>query len=571
MMNINIWAITRKIASKWQFRELSRPIRQLRLASHSSSPVSAAEITSPQVSSESSSLIHESLRKYMRWYPQDEATNGTILSYMELSRNAHHTQNLLVGIVYENSNIKALSKLLEALLADPLASGSKTWFRNLESRPRDVNNIISFSSEDLVESLLPEEFQRSTNRITAHSPILSADYRSEFGGVFEPIDSKPNDLVFLEINNDDDVLNLVDSCHFFIYVSSELSTLMDAIPRQIQKKILVAAVDNPEYSPLSSESSPVTFDMNNNVTHHGVKIDSIKMVQGVHGYLARGSKAGSEYFDDLQDSNILELYKLVLWFLRTENLKQWLLLVIREEIIQNTLLEQYIRNVHDDLHLHTVTECSSSMHAELQKDFIPTTNNFFRRKLRWWMLYWKNDNVEYALKDYFMSHFMPKSISAYNFVKGQLVARLEEQKYAKYPDTFDVSNPLEAFKQKLINERVLVEVQLVVYASIMSAFVYYQLPLTLLSVLGYGWFGIQAKTAVAVTSLGWILGFNQVSKQWHDFSNKWLSQLYEEVRLVISNGCIDNGLLKELNVRYEAASNLARIKTEVVQALNKAK
>lgn len=476
-----------------------------------------------------------------------------------------------MGIVYENHNIKASSKLLEALLADPLASGSNIWFQALESRPRDVNNLVTISSEDLVELLLPEAFQRTTNKIIAASPVLSAAYRSQFGEIFKSLESKPNDLVLLEINSDADVPDLVDACHFIIYVSREFSTFLETLPRPVQDKILVTAIDNHEYSPLSTEASPATFDTNNNVTHHAVKINSEKLVQGIHEYLARGPKAGSEYFDDLQSSNILELYKLLLWFLRTENLRDWLLQVVREEINHNTLLEQYIRNVHDDLRLHAVAECSSNMHAELQNDFMPSTNNFFRKKLRWWMLYWKNDNVEYALKDYLMSHFMPKSISAYNYVRGQLVARLQEQKYADYPDTFNVSNPLEAFKQKLINERILLEVQLVVYASIVSAFVYYQLPLTVLSVLGYGWFGIQAQTAVAVTSLGWVLGFNQVSKQWHEFSDKWLAQLYEEVRLVISNGCIDNGLLKELSARYERAKDLARVKREVVEAIDKAK
>lgn len=568
-MNKVIRLVPRTIPSWRTTPFLSRAVGQFRHSSSSSSSSNSVDVSNG--STHQIDHIHESLRKYMRWYPQDEVTYATIQTYLELYRNIHHTQDLLVGIVYENPQIKKSSKLLEALLADPLSSGSESWFQTLESRPRDINNMVSFSSDELVELLLPEAFQRTTNKITAESPVLSAAYRSQFPQVFDPLDSKPNNLILLEVNRDSDVSKLVDVCHFFIYVSNEFSTLMDAMPRHVQKKILVTVVDNPEYSPLSSEVSPVTFDMHYNVTHHAVKINSHKMVLGVREYFAEGSKAGSDYFDNLQQSNILELYKFLLWFLRTENLRDWLFHVIREEISHNTILEQYIRNVYDDLRLHTLIDCSSSMHAELQKDFIPNTDKFFLQKLRWWMLYWKNDNVEYALKDYFMANFMPKSISAYNYVKGQVVARLEDQKFAKYPDTFSISNPLDAFKQNLINERILLEVQLVVYATIMSAFIYYQLPFTILSLLGYGWFGIQAKTAIAVTSLGWVLGFNQVSKQWHEFSHKWLAKLYDEVRLVISKGCIDNGLLKELNARYEGAKDLARIRREVAESLDKVK
>lgn len=514
-------------------------------------------------------LVQEALRKYMRWYPQDAVTYATIQTYMDLRRNSGHTQNLLVGVVYENDHIKKSTKFVEALLADPLASGNDRWFSALESRPRDINNMIVYLDHEKAELLLPEAFQRTTNQMTAESPILSGDRRPRYPEVFEGLDDHTNNIILLEINRHDDVPKLVDVCHYYIYVTSEFSTLMDWMPRHVQKKILLTVVDNSEYSPLSSETSPVTFDMKYNVTHHAVKISSKKVVQGAKDYLTQGTQAGSHYFDTLQQSNIIEVYKFLLWFSRTQVLSQWQFHIIRDEISQNTLLEEYIHNVYEDLRLNSIASCSSEMHSELQKDLIPNTDEFFSRKLRWWMLYWKNDNVEYALKDYFMKGFMPKSIAAYNYLKGQLVARMQEQKYAKYNDSFEVTNPLEAFKLKLINERILLEVQLVIYTTIVSAFVYYQLPLTILSLVGYGWFGIQANTAVAVTTLGWVLGFNQVSKQWHEFTEKWLHQLYEEVRLVISKGCVENGLLKELNARFEAAKELAEIKKLVVEALDK--
>lgn len=520
--------------------------------------------------SEPSDLVLASLRKYMRWYPQDAVTYSTIQTYLDLRTSLSRTQSLLVGVVYENDRIKSSSKMLEALLADPLATNNEQWFSELERRPRDINNMIAYSHQKDSELLLPESFQRTTNKLSAQSPILSADHRPTYPQALTHSESKPNDLILLEVNREADVSKLVDVCHFFIYVTGEFSTLMDMMPRYVQKKILLTVVDNLEYSPLSSESSPVTFDTKQNVTHHAVKINSTKLLQSTHDYLEQGTRAGSAYFESLQESNEIELSKFLLWFLRTENLSEWLFKVIRDEIAQNTLLEQYIKKVYEDLRLNSLASCSNSMHEELQKSFIPQTNEFFRKKLRWWKLYWKNDNVEYALKDYFMANFMPKSISGYNYVKGQLVARLQEQKYAKYPNSFDHSSPLEAFKQNLINERILLEVQLVVYSSIMNAFITYQLPLTVLSLVGYGWFGLQAETAMAVTALGWVIGFNQVSKQWYEFTHTWLQNLYEEVRLVISKGCIDNGLLKELNARYEGAKDLARIKREVAETLARA-
>lgn len=548
-------------------RPIARNINNFTFSACQTRHNSSNTSSSPNTTSD---LVQESLRKYVRWYPQDAVTYSTIQTFLDLRRNMSKTQSLLVGVVYENEQIRHRTKFLEALLADPLASGNERWFSALESRPHDSNNMIAYSHEEQAQLLLPESFQRTTNKLVARSPVLSAELRQTYPQVFPELSSKPNDLILVEVNRDADVSKLVDVCHFFIYITGEFSTLMDTMPRHVQKKILLTVVDNSEYSPLSSELSAVTFDTNQNVTHHAVKINSQKLVDGTHKYLDQGTKAGSEYFQSLRHSNIIELEKCLLWFLRTENLSEWLFLIIRDEIAQNTLLEQYIKKVYEDLRLNSVASCSNSMHAELQKLFMPQTEEFFRKKLKWWKLYWRNDNVEYLLKDYFMANFMPKSISAYNYVKGQLVARLQEQKFANYPNNFDHSSPLEAFKQNLINERISLEVQLVVYLSIMSAFITYQLPLTLLSLVGYGWFGIQAQTAVALTGLGWILGFNQVSKQWHEFTKCWLPNLYEEVRLVISKGCIDNGLLKELNARYEGAKDLARIKKEVAETLQNA-
>lgn len=502
----------------------------------------------------------------MRWYPQDVVTYATIQTYLDLNRNSSHKQCLLVGIVYENDQIKRSSKLLEALLADPLSDRSGAWYPSVTMRPRDTSNMISCFGEE-AELLLPEAFQRTTTKIFVGTPLLCGERRPEFPDVFPPHSTKANDIVLVEINTDADVPKLVDVCHFYIYVTSEFSTLMDSMPRHVQKKILLTVVDNSEYLPISSETTPVTFDLASHVQHHAIKIDSAKMVQGVDALINNGAIAGSSYFDGIQQSNILEVVKFILWFLRTENLSKWLYQVIRNEISHNTLSETYVKQVYEDLRLHAVAECSSSMHHEFQSSFVPDTQAFFDKKLRWWMLYWMNDNVEYALKDYMLTHFMPRSIAAYNYVKGQLVARLQEQKFAAYKNTFDVANPLAAFKLNLVNNRILAEIQPMVYSTLAWAFVTYQLPLTVLSFVGYMWLGIQPQTAIAITLLGWVLGFNEVSKRWQAFTEHWLKQLFEEVRLVISKGCIDNGLLKELNTRYEGAKDLARIRRQVLETL----
>lgn len=511
--------------------------------------------------------IQDSLKKYIRWYPDDDVTGSNIENFFSLTRNTERRQDLLVGIVYENEFIQNSSKLLQVILADPLSSGSQSWYQKLEDRSRTQNNLVCHPECEESRLQFPESFTRSIQQYKVPSPLLWGETRSKFNNILLPLSTVANDVMFLEINKPEEVAKLIDVCHFYIYVAADLSNSKGTLPKQIQKKILLTVVDNAEFTPKSTELTPVTFRLE--VAQHVVKINSSKLDLGIKYFYDFDVEGASKYFDSLQESNILEMTKYLLWFLRTENLRDWLLSIIKTEISTNKISEARIEAVYNDLRLSSLVQCSNAMHAELQNDFIPQTNAFFKQKLGWWKLYLKNDNVEYALKDYFNSHFMPKSIDSYNYVKGQLVARLQEQKFAHYTesDKMQLDNPLQVFKANLINNKVPTEVQLAVYAALVSALVYYQLPLSIISLLGYLFFGIQAQTAGAIAALGWVLGFNKVSKDWLAFTSTWLSQLYEEVRLVLSRDCINKGLLKELNLRYEAAQDLSRIKQQVVDEL----
>lgn len=511
-------------------------------------------------------LVQDSLKKYLRWFPQDAVTYSNIQTYLDLRRNSNRTQSIVVGIIYETDEIRQSSRLLESMLADPLASGNEKWFKEIQDRSREKNNMISYAGADHDELFLPGAFERSVSTYEIPSPLLSADYRQRFPEIFPTLDSKPNNLAILEINGNADVTKLTDVCHFFVYVTNEFSTLLDRMPRDVQKKILLTVVDNSEFSPSSSELTAVTFNKTN-VTHHAIKVNSTLDYKGITDFLEIGTEAGGAYFENLRKSNILEVAKFLQWYLRTENLRDWLFRIICTQIATNNLSEKLINETYEDLKLNAVAECSSSMHAELQQKLIPETTDFFRHKLRWWMLYWKNDNVEYMLKDFFNAHFMNKSAEAYNYVRGQLTARLQEQKYAAYSDSVTVENPLQVFKADLINNRITLEVQPVVYSSLVSGLMYYQLPISALSLFGYLWFGILAESAFALGLFGWVLGFNHVSREWDTFSKQWLADLFEQVRLVIGKGCIDNGLLKELGTRYDEAKLLATIKKQVLDEL----
>lgn len=67
----------------------------------------------------------------------------------------------------------------------------------------------------------------------------------------------------------------------------------------------------------------------------------------------------------------------------------------------------------------------------------------------------------------------------------------------------------------------------------------------------YQYFGYGANECIALTTLGLVLGFNQVSKIWTNFTEKWLNGLFEEIRICLGKECIEEGLLKQSNLQLD--------------------
>lgn len=501
------------------------------------------------------------MKKYVRYYPSDTSTITNIEQYVDLRRSMSNPVDMMIGIVYENEDVKQSSKVIEALLSDPLAAHNETWLAQIKLRDKSCAAIFTFKDHSPVNPL-PESFQRTASAFAVPSPILSKDHRQVFPDIFPLLTQ--NELTILELPEISMANKYATDCQFIIYVTNQFSSESVALPTATQDKVLLTIIDNEEYSPISVESSPVSFDREYKILRHAVKINSALAMRGIEKFLKLDTQASTEYFDSLQKSNIIELSKFLQWFLRSDVLSSWQVRVIRKAISRENISQDSLKATREDLKTHAINECSVQMHSELQHNFIPQTTEFFRKKLSWWKLYLKNDNVEYELKDFFGAHFMNNSIENFNYVKGQVEAKLGLK---TNPDSFTPENPLQSLKQDVLNRRILLEVQLVVYASILSAFVYYQLPLTALSLVGYFWFGIHSQTAIAITSLGWVIGFNHVLKAWHSFTKQWLLRLFDEVRVVISKDCIDQGLLPELDNSYGKAKELASVKAEVLKAL----
>lgn len=497
------------------------------------------------------------LKRYMETFPNDLVTNLHIEKYISLCKDLD-LLDIKIGIFYDDAYQAKPSRLVESILADPLSDNNASWFKELENRDRSTVNIFSFG--DYSNKAINHSSYKSYK---IPSPILSSVYRPAF---MRRDGYEAMNITLKELNGHD-IESHALSCQFLIYVTDDILKGAQMFPKILKDNTMLTVVDNEDYSPSSSENTEDAFSQIKDIENRIMKVNSYLSYFGIKKLLDQGTSAGSLFFDSLQNSNIYSFWKFLGRFSAKDSLKEWQLKKITTNISNSQSPETDIDDLYKSITSTTLPSFSNSIHSELQNTFIPKTNHFFSNKLQWWKLYFKNDNVEYELKDFFTESFMNSSIENYNFIRGRTLSEMRKEKYAEYPSD-KLYNPLQELKNRVINQRIANEIQPIVYTAIISAFIYYQLPISILSFLSYYYFAFSTNSAIALTLLGWVVGFNHLSKVWEKFTHEWLKLLYEEVRLCLGKECIDE-LMKELKERYRLEQQLALQKRQILDAIKK--
>lgn len=494
--------------------------------------------------------IAEYMNLYKHHFSKDVLTNRQIDSYLALEKNP--AGPIKVGVLYDDLQALGNSKIIECLLADPLSDNNSAILKQIADRQKEgVTNAFVFDNNGTNE-------RKPTDPDTLYrlpSPILSANYRSPY------MKNNITDIELLEITDSKNV----PECHFYINVTSDLPRTLLNYSRKSQLRSLVTVVDNEEFTPTSNPETPISLTNEDPI----IKLNTNTCLDGINLFTEKQAKAALEFLNAMQSSNIYELFKVIGHFLKPEHLLSFMKKSIYNNIAFYNVTKLQIEQIYGEINSVDIVKFSESMHAELQSDFIPRTTKFFRKKLSWWKLYLKNDNVEYCLKDYFAQHFMPQSIENYNFLRGQIISKLEQQKYGDYKLESEVYNPLLIMKNKLITQRIETEVQPVVFKTLVKGLTYYQIPISIIAFLAFQYFDFSGNASLALGLLGWVLGFNQVASTWDKFSSQWLRNLYEETRLCLGKDCIEDGLYKELASKYNEEIDLFIVRDQILNGIKK--
>lgn len=477
----------------------------------------------------------EQLNSYKNTFPEDQTSCSNIDEYITHGRIGN-VQLIKLGIKYNNESVAKSSRILEALVAEPLAEGNEAWLSKIAARDRSKNTVLKFSTDANIDE--------ASNTFAIPSSVLSAELRSLYVEAVGPR-QKMHDIELVELNKQS------EDCILELLVTDSLTS----VTRSDGPRVIAVIVDNTEYTPPSLQKTPTSFDTAS-PNEKIIKIDSAKYMDAVEAFVNYDTKAVDTFVSGSQNSNIYEVGKLLTWCLRPQILQNILLDVMKSSILSNRT------EVTNDSLNSVISQFRTAAHAELQQDFEPKTKTFFRRKLPWWKLYFKNDNVEYELKEFFIHNYMNKSIEAYGFTRGRIVTSFHHE-----TNSSEVDNPLFSLKQEIIDHRITSEIQSQVYSIISKAFLYYQLPISAVAFAAYWYFQFTANSALALTSLGVVVGFNYVSKNWTRVTKKWRQALYNDTRECIEGPCQQH-LLERLKQQVEQRDHRNSVREATIRSLH---
>lgn len=495
------------------------------------------------------------LEEYLHNYKHDSNGCSLVETFLAI-KNRKVKEVIRVGIVYQNTVVAKDSKIIEGLLSDCLSRDSISWFELLKDRLRKSNICFKYGEE------YAQNLESAVTCIP--SPILSSIYRPSY---MKMKDSIPNDIELWEINDATSLNENPDLCHFYVYLVKDMTNALK-FPSSIEQKIVCTVVDNQEFSPHSTENSKPEFDLGTSDSHL-LKIDSTRLYDGITNFYKYDTKASNNYFDSLSSSNIFQVIKLIGYFLDTRVLCAFLLNRFHSHLLNYPNSVARLNELYTSLRENEIPKFSAFVHSELQNECIPKLSRYFKKSLRWWKLYLKNDNVEYDLIDLFNKDFMNKSIENYNFFRGKILTKMQQNQYLANVKTDVLDNPLQDLKENILTKKIPLEVQPMVYKSITSAFGIYQLPISIISALSFQYCDFSFNAAFSLFLLGWVVGFSHMSKVWEAFCNDWLTSLFEEVRLCAGRDCIENGLLKELESKHQREILLIDFQKELIEIIEK--
>lgn len=425
------------------------------------------------------------------------------------------------------------SKLINVLLADPLSEGQK-WYKEIKLRDTGVNNLFVYGDTARHVSNVPTNRDLSLWRV--NTPLLDKDKRkANFQNLKAVYGSKNetfqlNDLQLLEIitpkvgncyvqdiiDHDDDEfyefydhgnlgnLHYGDGCHMYLYLTKqELDLPVD----EEFPYLHVVETSNPDKTKLSID---------------------LETAQNGNEALMENLSETNKYIKCLNHSNVLRLvYTLNVETLGHENMVQLLKTFNRliSEKYFNLANNQVILDQQNNQITQEIDQWAQAANDDLQHLFLPKVTKYQDINLPWWKLIYVCDDIEFLLLN-ILSDTANTRFSL-EYIQGKIdTIGKEDRVLVPNVSILDTLKPS------------IVDIQNKAARLISQYIVGLQIPVAVVSYLGYAIYGFDGYTMVGLFLFASALAVNRALKKWDKVLLAFNTKVKETIRISINNSRI---------------------------------
>lgn len=456
----------------------------------------------------SSSKLYNALQAIKKHYPDRYRLHARIDSYVNLAQNG----KVRVGVIPFKCHRTEVNGVLEAILADPLAS-DQSWYEAFKNRLLAKDVLVSFSPT----------FE---NQILAHNSLI------EFPVPFREVPNARSTEI-MEVNSIEDSKEHLDTCHYHVFLSSNMQ---EALTTPIESHFpRVLAIDVPASNEL--------------LDHEGKKIDSKVVLisseaanRGIE-LLAQSPANVSQYTKLLRQSKIGELEDLI--FTTPQEAERKMLDSIIsscETIVAPSTGDELAKTVEkeSDSMRKLRTKWSREAHEELQLKLTNGLQNWSKKTMAWYKLYFRVDDIYDSLSDVLQRDYLVDSNAKLEYLFGRIDSFAARH---NFPEAVQLINgnddaklilheSIQSSREKILNDKA-VKVHNDGLKTLATVIFGMQLPTILVSSLGMYFYNYSLYSMGSIMALGLVLGFKSLQKSWLRTTEQFKTDVIEEARRAI--------------------------------------
>ncbi|KAA8915358.1 hypothetical protein TRICI_002493 [Trichomonascus ciferrii] len=458
--------------------------------------------------SSSSSKLYNALQAIKKHYPDRYRLHARIDNYIDLTQSG----KVRVGVIPFKCHRMEVNGVLEAVLADPLAS-DQSWYEAFKNRLLAKDVLVTFSPT----------FE---NQILAHNSLI------EFPVPFREVPNARTTEI-MEVNSIEDSKEHLDTCHYHVFLSSNMQ---EALTTPIESHFPhVLAIDVPASNELLAQEGK-------KIDSKVVLISSEAANRGIE-LLAQSPANVSQYTKLLRQSKIGELEDCI--FTTPHEAEKKVLDCITyscEMIVAPSTGDELAKTVEreSDAMRRLRTKWSREAHEELQLKLTKGLQDWSKKTMAWYKLYFRVDDIYDSLSDVLQRDYLVDSNAKLEYLLGRIDSFAARHNFPEAVQlisgqedaTLVLHESIPISRQKILDDKA-VKVHNEGLKAVATVIFGMQLPTILVSSLGMYFYDYTFYSMGSVMALGLVLGFRSLQKIWQRTTDQFKNDVVEEARRAI--------------------------------------